>query len=537
MSFCYPTDQSNRKTLWILLATSAILIAAASRVQAQTTPEEPGTISHLYYGATDITTIEGRTLDELMADVTMEVDATALEQDDDQTVDVLGTFATVVFDFPQEGHDVAIELTYELRCQHASDLPGGDGEREETAAGQMVEVFLYNFDTDEMESKMLVHYDELANGFEAIRLGFPFGDGPDLAYIENNQAIITLGFGYIVTLPWELNYVSAVSRVEPYTLVEDCLDLCTEELEYYLEQIDQVEEADRLANSMIIVESNGQAYLMSEVYTYLCSEAQDCLAVIDQDGDGVEDFADLCPDTPAGVLVDIDGCVLIEDSDADGVNDDVDLCPDTPVGEEADENGCSLSQLDSDNDGVSDAEDLCPDTPVDLPADEYGCAWTQRDSDGDGVVDSEDACPNTLPGTRVNARGCYAGNGGGGGVGGGGAIIDEEVSDGDDTGENSGIDDGGTSNGGSNDDDSAEEPTDDSEDQNGSGDQEEPAAEPEPQTEPTNSTSAWPASPREFSADEANEQENTMCGTMGSLPTGLLFAGLMLMSFKPRRRR
>lgn len=42
----------------------------------------------------------------------------------------------------------------------------------------------------------------------------------------------------------------------------------------------------------------------------------------DEDGDGVPDFSDLCPGTPAGVKVDQNGCAL--DGDGDGVPDDRD---------------------------------------------------------------------------------------------------------------------------------------------------------------------------------------------------------------------
>ena len=55
----------------------------------------------------------------------------------------------------------------------------------------------------------------------------------------------------------------------------------------------------------------------------------------DADGDGIEDNADLCPNTPAGETVDSNGCSDSQkDSDSDGVNDDADLCPDTPSGEQ-----------------------------------------------------------------------------------------------------------------------------------------------------------------------------------------------------------
>lgn len=129
----------------------------------------------------------------------------------------------------------------------------------------------------------------------------------------------------------------------------------------------------------------------------------------DQDGDGVKDRKDKCPDTPAGVAVDEDGCPL--DGDGDGVPDYQDDCP-TEAGP-AKFNGCpdtdgdgipdkdddcpeeaGLAKFngcpDSDEDGVMDSKDLCPDTPKGCPVDENGCPL---DSDGDGVIDCEDNCP------------------------------------------------------------------------------------------------------------------------------------------------
>ncbi|MDZ7605554.1 MAG: thrombospondin type 3 repeat-containing protein [Cyclobacteriaceae bacterium] len=48
----------------------------------------------------------------------------------------------------------------------------------------------------------------------------------------------------------------------------------------------------------------------------------------DEDGDGVPDKKDKCPDTPPGVAVDENGCPL--DRDGDGVPDYKDDCPDQP---------------------------------------------------------------------------------------------------------------------------------------------------------------------------------------------------------------
>ncbi|MEQ1438299.1 thrombospondin type 3 repeat-containing protein [Fontimonas sp. SYSU GA230001] len=118
----------------------------------------------------------------------------------------------------------------------------------------------------------------------------------------------------------------------------------------------------------------------------------------DQDGDGVPDSRDKCPDTPKGVAVYSDGCPM--DLDGDGVPDYLDKCPNTPKGVLVGKDGC---ELDSDGDGVPDSRDQCPNTPKGVPVNTNGCPL---DSDGDGVPDYLDKCPGTRPGTRVNAEGC-----------------------------------------------------------------------------------------------------------------------------------
>ena len=70
----------------------------------------------------------------------------------------------------------------------------------------------------------------------------------------------------------------------------------------------------------------------------------------DQDGDGVLDPSDQCPNTPRGVRVDARGCPVptqitqapkkIMDSDGDGVLDNMDICPGTPGGAQVDTSGC-----------------------------------------------------------------------------------------------------------------------------------------------------------------------------------------------------
>lgn len=69
------------------------------------------------------------------------------------------------------------------------------------------------------------------------------------------------------------------------------------------------------------------------------------LPVFDSDGDGVYDQYDLCPGTPAGMVVDANGCQVSVDADNDGVLDDADRCLNTGEGESVNSEGCSISQV------------------------------------------------------------------------------------------------------------------------------------------------------------------------------------------------
>ena len=101
----------------------------------------------------------------------------------------------------------------------------------------------------------------------------------------------------------------------------------------------------------------------------------------DFDGDGVPDFADVCPTLYNPMQEDRDGDLrgdlcdpfpddFEDDADGDGVGANLDNCPAT----------FNPGQLDSDGDGIG---DLCDTFPLLL------------DSDGDGVPDVEDNCPDT----------------------------------------------------------------------------------------------------------------------------------------------
>lgn len=115
----------------------------------------------------------------------------------------------------------------------------------------------------------------------------------------------------------------------------------------------------------------------------------------DADMDGVSDKKDKCPDTPAGVAVDVNGCPI--DSDGDGVADYIDDCP--TVAGLTSLKGCP----DADGDGVADKNDKCADTPKGVKVDAKGCPL---DSDGDGIADNLDKCPDTPKGAKVDEKGC-----------------------------------------------------------------------------------------------------------------------------------
>lgn len=126
--------------------------------------------------------------------------------------------------------------------------------------------------------------------------------------------------------------------------------------------------------------------------------------VTDQDGDGVMDSSDNCPNSAPGAMVDAKGCTLPQDSDNDGVVNANDNCPNTSQGTKVDAKGCAIPQ-DSDNDGVVNANDNCPNTPQGTKVDAKGCAIPQ-DSDNDGVTDANDRCSNTAANVKVDMQGC-----------------------------------------------------------------------------------------------------------------------------------
>jgi hypothetical protein len=158
--------------------------------------------------------------------------------------------------------------------------------------------------------------------------------------------------------------------------------------------------------TVILLENSSEILGLLSGLNTICIEAvgqngqldSDCRVVlgfwIDDDGDGVPNYDDACPNTVFGTPVDSAGCPdANNDADSDGVNDALDFCPNTSVTAVVDENGCAASQRDSDSDGVMDDTDACPDSIISLGIDENGCDPSQLDFDSDGHSDLVDAFP------------------------------------------------------------------------------------------------------------------------------------------------
>jgi len=94
----------------------------------------------------------------------------------------------------------------------------------------------------------------------------------------------------------------------------------------------------------------------------------------DNDGDGVRNNKDKCPNTIDGAKVDDLGCIIIKDDDGDGVANKDDKCARTKAGAVVNDKGC---EPDSDFDGIVDAIDECPDTSLDFVVDDKGCPKTK----------------------------------------------------------------------------------------------------------------------------------------------------------------
>jgi FtsP/CotA-like multicopper oxidase with cupredoxin domain len=114
----------------------------------------------------------------------------------------------------------------------------------------------------------------------------------------------------------------------------------------------------------------------------------------DDDGDGVTNTNDNCPNTPNPGQEDADGdgvgdvcdnCPLVanpgqEDTDGDGLGDSCDNCPTTP----------NPGQENADGDAAGDACDLCPTDPGKTDPGVCGCFVPDEDIDSDSIIDCVD---------------------------------------------------------------------------------------------------------------------------------------------------
>ncbi len=116
--------------------------------------------------------------------------------------------------------------------------------------------------------------------------------------------------------------------------------------------------------------------------------------VHDQDGDGVPDEVDQCPELAEDKdgFEDSDGCPDF-DNDDDGVPDDTDRCPTEKEDSDnfEDDDGCL--DPDNDHDGILDAADACPNEAGAASTDPKQNGCPERDRDVDGIPDSKDKCP------------------------------------------------------------------------------------------------------------------------------------------------
>jgi OOP family OmpA-OmpF porin len=96
----------------------------------------------------------------------------------------------------------------------------------------------------------------------------------------------------------------------------------------------------------------------------------------DNDGDGIDDAVDACPNDAEDVdgFEDKDGCPDLDD-DADGLPDAVDRCPRQSEDRDGFEDDDGCPEPDNDDDGVADATDACPMDPEDRDGfeDDDGC--------------------------------------------------------------------------------------------------------------------------------------------------------------------
>jgi hypothetical protein len=120
------------------------------------------------------------------------------------------------------------------------------------------------------------------------------------------------------------------------------------------------------------------------------------LGEADEDGDGVKNCQDGCPNDANKLEPEVCGCGAVDsDSDGDGVFDCVDSCPSDPAKSlDSGQCGCGNPETDSDSDGTPNCIDLCPSDASKIRAGicpgpqwlELPAAATQSSTHQDGVA-------------------------------------------------------------------------------------------------------------------------------------------------------
>ncbi len=113
----------------------------------------------------------------------------------------------------------------------------------------------------------------------------------------------------------------------------------------------------------------------------------------DYDRDGFLGAADKCPRENEDLdgFEDEDGCPD-PDNDGDGIRDVLDRCPDSG-GPDVGEDGCPDD--DPDGDHIRGDKDKCPEDPEDFDRFEDSDGCPDTDNDKDGIPDVQDSCPDT----------------------------------------------------------------------------------------------------------------------------------------------
>jgi MYXO-CTERM domain-containing protein len=154
---------------------------------------------------------------------------------------------------------------------------------------------------------------------------------------------------------------------------------------------------------------DGQVAIAGEVHNGSDLDAQLLILDSDDDGDGVGNAVDGCPQDSDKTEPGVCGCGIPDvDGDGDGYEDcpGVDDCPDNYYKIEEGVCGCDYPDFDTDLDGFLDCEENCPEDVDKQDPGECGCGNPDNDTDNDGVLGCDDACSNTPEGTKVDDNGC-----------------------------------------------------------------------------------------------------------------------------------